>query len=105
MTGVTSPAENVISLPSLSLLLRAILFVLLPFTSGASEILKDIEYARANDSTLALDLYKPKKQTGPLIVYVHGGAWRSGSKKEMPLGDLVDSGYPVATIDYRLSTV
>ncbi|HUS34700.1 MAG TPA: alpha/beta hydrolase [Verrucomicrobiae bacterium] len=89
----------------LSLLLRATLVLFFAFTCSAAEILKDIEYARVDGATLGLDLYKPKKQTGPLIVYVHGGAWRSGSKKEMPLGDLVDSGYPVATIDYRLSTV
>jgi acetyl esterase/lipase len=56
-------------------------------------------------TSLALDLYKPDHQTGPLILYIHGGAWRSGSKKEMPLQDLVDSGCPVATTDYRLSTV
>src|SRR5439155_1122950 len=39
-----------------------------------------------------------------LIVWIHGGAWRSGSKKEMPLGELVASGCPVASIEYRLST-
>jgi acetyl esterase/lipase len=70
-----------------------------------SEVTKDIEYAEIDGTTLALDLYKPEKQTGPLIVYVHGGAWRGGSKKEMPLTDLVDYGCPVATVDYRLSTV
>lgn len=105
MIGVTNPAENVTSLPKLSILFRLTLPLLLHFTSAANEILKDIEYARVDGSTLALDLYKPGKQTGPLIVYVHGGAWRSGSKKEMPLGDLTESGYPVATVDYRLSTV
>src|SRR5262249_25782566 len=40
----------------------------------------------------------------PLIVWVHGGAWRSGSKKDMPLGKLVEDGYAVASVDYRLST-
>jgi acetyl esterase/lipase len=39
-----------------------------------------------------------------LIVWVHGGAWRSGSKKDMPLGKLVEDGYAVASVDYRLST-
>src|SRR5689334_7701217 len=74
-------------------------------TSFAGEVTKDIEYAHPDGNPLALDLYKADHQTGPLIVYIHGGAWRSGSKKEMPLQDLVDSGSPVATIDYRLSTV
>jgi acetyl esterase/lipase len=79
------------------------------FSSTAFELIRevttDIEYARVNGISLALDLYKPNRQTGPLIVYIHGGAWRSGSKKEMPLMDLVDSGIPVASVDYRLSTV
>jgi len=73
--------------------------------SAFAAVTKDIEYARVDDKPLALDLYAPEKQTGPLIVFVHGGAWRGGSKAEMPLGDLVAIGYPVATMDYRLSTV
>jgi acetyl esterase/lipase len=72
---------------------------------SAGEITRDVEYAQVEETRLAFDLYKPEKQTGPLIVYVHGGAWRSGSKKEMPLQSMVDSGCPVASVDYRLSTV
>jgi acetyl esterase/lipase len=40
-----------------------------------------------------------------LVVWVHGGAWRSGSKQDMPLGALVKAGYTVASVDYRLSPV
>jgi acetyl esterase/lipase len=71
----------------------------------SAEPRKDIEYAKVNGAGLGLDLYLPAKQTGPLIVYVHGGAWRGGSKNEMPLNELVESGCPVASVDYRLSTV
>jgi len=54
---------------------------------------------------LKLDLYIPqKKQAGPLILWVHGGAWRSGSRDEMPLVAALEAGYPAASIDYRLST-
>jgi acetyl esterase/lipase len=75
-------------------------------TGAESPLIKDVVYARANDIDLTLDIYQPPGAArGPLIVWVHGGAWRSGSKKEMPLGDLVAEGYPVASIDYRLSTV
>jgi acetyl esterase/lipase len=81
------------------------LFAFIAASSFADEVTKDIEYARVDGTSLALDLYKPGRQTGPLIVYIHGGAWRSGSKKEMPLEDLVDFGCPVASVDYRLSTV
>jgi acetyl esterase/lipase len=83
------------------------------FCLGASETaesdfgsgLHDIEFARVGERTLKLDLHLPPgKPRAPLIVWVHGGAWRSGSKKNMPLGKLVAEGYPVASVDYRLST-
>jgi acetyl esterase/lipase len=60
---------------------------------------------------LELDLYLPEP-TGPLpvIVYVHGGGWRRGSRRHpLPaLGpgfydDLAGRGFAVAAIDYRLS--
>lgn len=71
----------------------------------AEPTLKDIEYARIENAPLLLDLYRPQTQRGPLIVWVHGGAWRSGSKNEMPLLELVRAGYPAASVEYRLSTV
>ncbi|HEV8544304.1 MAG TPA: alpha/beta hydrolase, partial [Verrucomicrobiae bacterium] len=68
--------------------------------------MKDIEYARIDSLSLKLDLYLPAaSQRKPLIVWVHGGAWRSGSKAEMPLGELVKEGYPAASVEYRLSPV
>jgi len=64
----------------------------------------DIEFARVGERSLKLDLYIPtQKQRIPLIVWVHGGAWRSGTKSEMPLLDLVQEGWPAASVEYRLS--
>ena len=69
-------------------------------------LLKDIEYARVDDHRLLLDLYLPQGVTGPpLVVWIHGGAWRRGSKSSMPLTQLVDAGFAVASVDYRLSPV
>jgi acetyl esterase/lipase len=60
---------------------------------------------------LELDLYLPQA-TGPwpVIVHVHGGGWRRGSRRHpLPaLGpgfydDLAGQGFAVAAIDYRLS--
>lgn len=39
----------------------------------------------------------------PLIVWVHGGGWRGGDKKGGPFRALLDSGFAVASINYRLS--
>jgi acetyl esterase/lipase len=70
----------------------------------------DVEFARVGEHRLMLDLYLPPRANGgagkpPLVVWVHGGAWRSGSRKDMPLGGLVERGYAVASVDYRLSPV
>lgn len=72
-------------------------------TAGA-KILRDIEYARTGEHSLKLDLYLPTNQVKPvMLVWVHGGAWRSGSRSGMPLGKIVESGYAIASVDYRLS--
>ena len=79
-------------------------------STGADEpvstrVVRDIEYARVGDLVLKLDLHLPTRAAQPtMIVWVHGGAWRSGSKESMPLGKLVEAGYPVASVEYRLST-
>src|SRR5882724_7418095 len=72
--------------------------------SNRREVIRDIEYARVEGRALKLDFHLPRgKPRPPLIVWVHGGAWRSGSKSDMPLGKLVEDGYAVASVDYRLS--
>src|SRR5262249_20421706 len=80
----------------------------LPARAEEIQILRDVEYGRAGETRLLLDLHLPARAAGdvsPVIVWVHGGAWRSGSKADMPLGGLVAKGYAVASVDYRLSTV
>jgi acetyl esterase/lipase len=68
--------------------------------------IENIEYAKIDDLPLKLDLYLPQnRQIGPLIVWIHGGAWRSGSKNEMPLSKCLAEGYAAASVEYRLSTV
>ncbi len=60
---------------------------------------------------LELDLYLPRDSgPAPVIVHVHGGGWRRGSRRHpLPaLGpgfydDLAGQGFAVAAIDYRLS--
>lgn len=70
------------------------------------QVSRDIEFAKVDGHSLKLDLYRPEGATSPpLIVWVHGGAWRAGSKDSMPLGELVKRGYAIASVDYRLSPV
>lgn len=70
------------------------------------EVSRDIEFANVDGHSLKLDLYRPVGATSPpLVVWVHGGAWRAGSKESMPLKELVKRGYAIASVDYRLSPV
>ncbi|RKP38856.1 Alpha/Beta hydrolase protein [Dimargaris cristalligena] len=57
-----------------------------------------------------LDLYLPQATTTPppLVVFVHGGVWRSGDKSQhAQLGQTLSAKYglAVACINYRLSTL
>ncbi len=71
-------------------------------TTGGSPI--TVQYAEVDGRPLLLDLHLPDSPgEAPLIVYIHGGAWRSGSRTRMPLGRLVQGGFAVASVDYRLS--
>ncbi len=65
--------------------------------------LKSILYASAPEKELMLDLYLPEQVSNPyLIIWVHGGAWHSGSKESPPL-ELLKKGYALASISYRRS--
>jgi acetyl esterase/lipase len=67
---------------------------------------KDLEYARVGDTSLKLDLYVPADAKSPsVVVWVHGGAWRGGSKNNPSILPLTEMGYAVASVDYRLSPV
>ena len=70
----------------------------------AQSIIKDITYALTPEKELKLDLYLPNSTSNPyLVIWVHGGAWHSGSK-ENPPQDLVKLGYAMASISYRRTT-
>jgi len=80
-------------------------FLGLVLVAGAhADTQTDIEYARVGDLVLKLDLHRPQAENPPLIVYVHGGAWRAGSKSDVPIAPLLEKGFAIASVDYRLST-
>jgi acetyl esterase/lipase len=64
----------------------------------------DLEYAVVGEHSLGLDLYLSATRGQPLLVYVHGGAWRGGSKAHPPILALQEHGFAIASVDYRLST-
>ena len=67
---------------------------------------KNLQYAEVDGKPLLLDLYLPEKPEGsPLVVWVHGGGWKGGSKQKCFLKWLANFGYTVASINYRLVDV
>ena len=62
---------------------------------------------------LEMDLYPPAGAAPPVILFVHGGGWRLGTRRIFnptwrdwrpdPFRRLVEAGFAVASVDYRLS--
>lgn len=76
----------------------------------AVDLQTDIVYGTAGGRELRLDFAKPVLCRGdkvPLVVYIHGGGWTSGSKDEImdtPVAGLAfQLGFAIASIDYRLA--
>jgi len=77
-----------------------------PLPEG-TRVLKDLAYVAGGHERQKLDLYLPPAgEHWPLVVSIHGGAFRMGSKDGEPVetvGALVARGFAVAAINYRLS--
>jgi acetyl esterase/lipase len=74
------------------------------------ETVADLVYARVGDTTLYLDIHRPKgsEELLPAIVYFHGGGWRRGSRKDAMderLRPLAAHGIAVASVTYRFTDV
>jgi acetyl esterase/lipase len=70
---------------------------------------KGIEYGKGAGVALKLDLYSPKhrEKAVPGVIFIHGGAWRGGSREmyHYYCTKFAEHGYVAATISYRLSGV
>jgi len=68
---------------------------------------RDLPYVTNGHPRQKLDLYLPKEGSNlPLIIWIHGGAFRAGSKENVAglrQLDYLKMGYAVASINYRLS--
>jgi acetyl esterase/lipase len=94
------------SRPFFLLVFSVYLFVPQVVPAAEPRLIRDLEYARAGDISLKLDLYVPAHvKSPPVVVWVHGGAWRGGSKNSPSILPLTEKGFAVASVDYRLSPV
>ena len=74
------------------------------------EVKRDLPYAGTANPRQRLDLYLPKERKGekplPVVVFIHGGAWRGGDKRSGAgmVAPYVETGrFAGASIAYRLS--
>ena len=80
---------------------------------GRAIVHRDLEFAkvdvfdRPQKRSLFLDVYLPDSAPSsppPLVVWIHGGGWREGSKSRPPIRRLVAAGFALASISHRLSS-
>lgn len=75
--------------------------------SSNYSVKKDIAYSNVSP-TNKIDIYTPNStntNTHPVVVWVHGGAFKMGSKSNpQSLDRLISEGFVVVSVDYRLSS-
>jgi acetyl esterase/lipase len=73
------------------------------------EVVKDLAYFEGKDADPVrhkLDLYLPKGQKDfPVLLYIHGGGWRNGSKDRAEKVGMTFAGHGIGTVvaNYRLT--
>ena len=79
-----------------------------PIIPNGVTVYRDLAYVSGGHERQKLDLYLPVQgENRPLIIWIHGGAFRMGSKEgnqydQLPFSYLAE-GYALASINYRLS--
>ena len=77
-----------------------------------AKVVRDLPYAGKGSGPLrTLDLHTPdvkREKPRPIFILIHGGGWRTGDKSNSHFAEpktqwLLDGGYVVASINYRLS--
>ena len=75
-----------------------------PSLPPGTRIWRDLAYVTNGHPRHRLDLYVPAATNPvPLILWIHGGAWRAGEKAPCPARFLLADGFAVAPVNYRLS--
>ena len=65
--------------------------------------LRDLAYVENGHAQQKLDLYLPAQPKGPMLVWIHGGGWRGGTKNNPPGLAMLKEGVTVASVEYRFS--
>jgi len=77
--------------------------------SNTYRVVPNVTYHKANNRENKVDLYLPSGVDGPVpvLMYIHGGGWRGGSKESSVLRLLpwLEKGWAVVNVQYRLAEV
>ncbi len=95
------------------LLLSSIILAVANVAGGAEpaagRTIEGIVYRTVDRHELKLDLHLPKNLESdvPCVIFVHGGGWKNGDRKsgQKNAAWLIEHGFAVAAIDYRLTDV
>lgn len=74
----------------------------------AANVERDVVFGQAGEVVLKLDIFSPTNegQAFPVVMYVHGGGWKMGSKSMLSMiqgpAELLRRGFAVVAINYRL---
>lgn len=81
----------------------------IPLRGRSTEMIRDVDYWGDGIRRHRLDVYRSKAAStpgSPVMVYIHGGAWVMGDKREQGkpmMFELVARGWVCVSINYRLS--
>ena len=81
------------------------LLLALPVLSAELTVHRDLAYVEPKNDRQTLDVYAPAVgQNHPVVVWVHGGGWQTGDKKEVANKPraFVDRGFLFVSVNYRL---
>ena len=77
--------------------------------SNTYRVVPNVTYHKANNRENKVDLYLPRGVDGPVpvLMYIHGGGWRGGSKESSVLRLLpwLEKGWAVVNVQYRLAEI
>ena len=90
---------------------RSLFLLLLAFSGAiccADDVIVEtgVEYSRAGDEPLLLNLARPgSQQKAPAILCIHGGGFRAGKREgwDARCNKMAERGYVAATVTYRLA--
>lgn len=87
-------------------ILAALCIALALLHKPAVDVVRDLTYAKPDNSELKLDVAMPQTGAGPFpaVVFLFGGGWREGKRQDMNhfIEGMARMGYVGVTIDYRL---